>query len=163
GGKIQALNTAIQESLGLLADAAESNPDTDLLLRAITFSSGARWQVEAPTPPARLRWTKVDAQGRTDLGQALRLAAEGLAIPPMPTPGPPPLLVLATDGYHTDDFEGGLRALTAQRWGQLAVRIAIAIGDDDCDRQALKRFQGDDREPLQANSPEEIIQQIRWT
>jgi len=99
---------------------------------------------------------------RADPVHALRLAADGLAIPPMPAHGPPPLLVLATDGFHTDDFDAGLHALSATRWGQLAVRIAIAIGEDDCDRQALKKFQGDDREPLQANSPEEIIQQIRW-
>jgi uncharacterized protein YegL len=161
-GKIQALNAAIQESIGLFAEAADNNPDVELLARAVTFSTGARWHIETPTPVARVRWNKVVAQGRTDLGAALHLVADALKVPPMPAHALPPMLILVTDGYHTDDFDSGMHALLAQRWGQLAVRTAIAIGGEDCDRRALKTFQGNDQEPLRADSPEEIVQQIRW-
>jgi len=161
-GKIQALNVAIQETIPQLQSAARDNPNVEVLVRAITFSSGARWHLERPTPVASLRWANVAAQGHTDMGAALRLAAAALKVPPMPERAVSPVLVLVTDGHHTDDFEGGLAALMAERWGREAVRMAIAIGRD-VSTQALRRFIGDDTlEPLQANHPEALLQQIRW-
>ena len=44
-GKIQALNNAIRESLPHLQQAADDNPNAQMLLRAIKFSSGSQWQL----------------------------------------------------------------------------------------------------------------------
>src|SRR5262249_58805752 len=114
---------------------AGDNPDAGVLVGALCFSSGARWHVGPPTPVAEFKWDDVQAGGVTDLGQALRLLAEQLRVPPMSERALPPVLVLVSDGQPTDDFEGGLKALLAEPWGRKAVRIAIAIGDDvDLDR-----------------------------
>lgn len=161
-GKIQALNVAIRETIPQLQSAARDNPNVNVLVRALTFSSGAKWHLETPVPIENLRWTDVTAGGHTDLGRALSLLAEVLAVPPMPERAVSPVLVLVTDGHHTDDFDAGLDALMAQRWGRDAVRIAITIGRDVSVR-ALQRFIGNEEiEPLQAQNAETLVQHIRW-
>lgn len=161
-GKIQALNVAIREAVPQLRAAARDNPNIDMLVRAVTFADGARWHVEQPTPVADLRWQDVTAGGHTDMGEALTLVAQALAVPPMPERAVSPVLVLVTDGHHTDDFDAGLAALMAERWGREAVRMAITIGRD-VNAEALQKFIGrDDIRPVQAHNPEALIQHIRW-
>ena len=161
-GKIQALNVAIREAIPQLAAAARDNPNVSVLARAITFADGAAWHVERPTPVAELRWADVVAGGHTDMGTALRLAAHALAVPPMPERAVSPVLVLVTDGHHTDDFDGGLAELLAQRWGREAVRMAITIGRD-VNLAALQKFIGDEQlRPLQADNADALVQHIRW-
>jgi uncharacterized protein YegL len=126
-GKIQALNVAIREAIPHLVSAARDNPNVDVRVRAMTFSDGARWHIETPTPVHDLKWIDVAAGGHTDTGTALKLLAQALKVPPMPERAVSPVLVLVTDGHHTDDFEAGLAALLAGA-GAWAVRMAIAIG-----------------------------------
>lgn len=161
-GKIQALNVAIREAIPQLQAAARDNPNVNVLVRAVTFSDGARWQVERPTPVAELRWTDVSAGGHTDMGAAFRLVAQALKVPPMPERAVSPVLVLVTDGHHTDDFDTALAELMAQRWGREAVRMAITIGRD-VNTAALQKFIGnDDLRPVQANNPDALVQHMNW-
>ena len=161
-GKIQSLNVAIREAIPQLRAAARDNPNVAVLVRAIAFSNGARWHLETPTPVEALRWVDLAAAGHTDLGAALRLLADAMATPPMPERAVSPVFVLVTDGHHTDDFEAGLAALLAEPWGREAVRAAITIGRD-VNLAALQKFIGDESSrPVQANNPEQLVQQIRW-
>ncbi len=161
-GKIQALNVAIRETIPQLAAAARGNPNVDVFVRAVTFADGARWHVEAPTPVTALRWNDVAAGGHTDLGAALQLVAGVLDTPPMPERAVSPVLVLVTDGFHTDEFDAGLAALLATRWGREAVRIAITIGRD-VNMDAMQAFIGDpDITPLTAQNADALVQHIRW-
>jgi uncharacterized protein YegL len=162
-GKIQALNVAISEAVPALRAAAQANMSADVMLRAITFSTGARWHVGDATPVARFRWTSVEAGGFTDMGAALTLLAEGMQVPPMPERGLAPVLVLVSDGQPTDDFDTGLRRLLATSWGSRSVRLAIAIGND-ADRSVLQAFIGHGAElrPVLANDPDAIVAAIRW-
>jgi uncharacterized protein YegL len=163
-GKIQSLNVAIHETIPHLRVAAQANSNVDVLVRAITFSDGARWHVEKPTSVFDLRWQDVTAGGHTDMGLALKLVAAAMEVPPMPERAVSPALILVTDGYHTNerDFDEGMEALMTSRWGRPAVRKAIAIGRD-VDISALKRFQGDEVEPLRVQDASSLIQAIRWT
>jgi uncharacterized protein YegL len=161
-GKIQALNVAIREAIPQLRSAARDNPGVDVLVRALTFSSGARWHVGTPTPLDALRWEDVGAGGHTDMGKGLALLAEAMRTPPMPERAVSPVFVLVTDGHHTDDFDAGLAALLAENWGRDAVRMAITIGRD-VNLAALQKFIGNDQlRPVQAHNPEALVQQIRW-
>jgi uncharacterized protein YegL len=141
---------------------ARENPNAQVLLRALAFSDGARWHVDTPTPVEQFRWTDLSAGGVTDLGQALTMVAAELHIPPMNERALPPVLVLLSDGQPTDDFDAGLAALMREPWGVKAVRVAIAIGED-ADHEVLQAFIGKTGlTPLQANSPEALVNHIKW-
>lgn len=161
-GKIQSLNTAIKEAIPNMQSVADENPNAQVLVRAIKFSSGAQWHVSQPTEIADFRWEDLTADGVTDMGKALMMVAEQLRIPPMTERALPPVLVLISDGQPTDDYASGLKALMAEPWGRKAVRIAIAIGED-ADSEVLQRFIGNpELKPLQANNPEALVKYIKW-
>lgn len=162
GGKIQSLNNAIREALPHMQQAAAENPNAEVMVRAVKFSNGASWHVARPVPVDQFRWDDLEADGVTDLGQALQLVAAQLDPSVMPQRALPPVLVLISDGKPTDDVSTGLRALMNQPWGTKAVRIAIAIGDD-ADLSVLQRFIGHpELEPLQANNAESLVKYIKW-
>jgi uncharacterized protein YegL len=161
-GKIQSLNTAIKEAIPNMQTVADENPNAQVLVRAIRFSSGAQWHVSQPTEVADFRWEDLTADGVTDMGKALSMVAEQLRIPPMVERALPPVLVLISDGQPTDDYASGLKALMDQPWGRKAVRIAIAIGED-ADTEVLQKFIGNPEvKPLQANNPEALVKYIKW-
>lgn len=161
-GKIQALNTAIREAIPHMQKVADENPNAEVLVRAIKFSSGAQWHISQPTPVRDFKWTDLNVEGTTDMGKALSMLADQLKIPPMTERALPPVLVLISDGQPTDDFNGGLKTLMDQPWGKKAVRIAIAIGED-ADHEVLQKFIGNpELKPLQANSPEALVNHIKW-
>jgi uncharacterized protein YegL len=161
-GKIQSLNTAIKEAIPNMQTVADENPNAQVLVRAIRFSSGAQWHVSQPTEVADFRWEDLTADGVTDMGKAFSMVAEQLRIPPMVERALPPVLVLISDGQPTDDYASGLKALMDQPWGRKAVRIAIAIGED-ADTEVLQKFIGNPEvKPLQANNPEALVKYIKW-
>ncbi|HEY0544278.1 MAG TPA: VWA domain-containing protein [Pyrinomonadaceae bacterium] len=161
-GKIQSLNTAIKEAIPNMQTVADENPNAQVLVRAIKFSSGAQWHVSQPTEVADFRWEDLTAEGVTDMGKALTMVAEQLRIPPMTERALPPVLVLISDGQPTDDYASGLKALMGEPWGRKAVRIAIAIGED-ADTEVLQKFIGNpELKPLQANNPEALVKYIKW-
>jgi uncharacterized protein YegL len=161
-GKLQALNTAIREALPPLRQVSADNPTAEVLVRAVRFATGASWHVPDPTPVDRFTWPDLTADGRTDLGHALRLVADAVHSPPMSDRALPPVLVLVSDGMPTDDWEQGLRQLRAEPWGDKAARLAIAIGHDAA-RDVLEQFIGvPGGRVLEANSADELVNQIRW-
>ena len=162
GGKIQSLNNAIREALPHIQDAAAENPNAEVMVRAVKFSSGASWHAANPVPVEQFHWDDLEANGMSDMGQALQLVAEQLDPSIMPQRALPPVLVLISDSKPTDDVNVGLRALMDQPWGKKAVRIAIAIGDD-VEMSVLQRFIGHpELEPLQANNAESLVKFIKW-
>ena len=162
-GKIQALNNAIREAIPHMQEVADENPNAQVLVRALRFSTGAQWHITQPTPINDFKWENLEADGVTDLGRALHMVAEQLRIPPMTDRALPPVLVLISDGQPTDDFNAGLKALLKEPWGKKAVRVAIAIGED-ADHEILQKFIGNPEfQPLQANNPEALKNKIKWT
>ena len=159
-GKIEELNFAIREAIPELRRVAAENPHADVLVRAVRFASGASWHIETPTPIDDLRWTDLQAGGVTDLGAALAMITDQLE--QLGDRGLPPVLVLVSDGRPTDQYEAAIRTLVASPWGEQAIRIAVAIGDD-ADEDVLRRFIGrPDARPLRAEQPEALARQIRW-
>src|ERR1700730_15527867 len=138
-GKIQALNNAIREAIPHMRNVASDNPHADVLVRAIKVSDHAQWHIATATKIKDFTWTDLVAEGRTAMGGALSLLAQQLRIPPMTDRALPPVLVLISDGQPTDDFDNGLHELMSLPWGQRAVRMAIAIGND-ADQEVLLKF-----------------------
>jgi uncharacterized protein YegL len=162
GEKIKSLNEAIRESLPHMRKVAEDNPNAEVLIRAIKFSSGAEWHIGLPTAIDQFQWDDLSVETSTDLGAALSLLADALKIPPMDTRALPPVLVLLSDGMPTDDYKAGLNKLMAEPWGKRSVRIAIAIGSD-ADLDVLKKFIANpELEPLVAKNSPQLVKAIRW-
>ena len=160
-GKIEALNTAIRVAIPAMREAAAKNPGVQLLVRAITFATGARWHLAEATAIDSLRWTDVVAGGETHMGKALEMAADALKEEHMGARALPPVLILVSDGRPNDDFNSGLAKLMAEPWGQAAVREAVPIGSD-AGLKYLQRFIGDDeRKPVPATRPEALVERIR--
>ena len=161
-GKMQALNNAIREMVPHLVDVAAQNPHAEMLVRAIAFSSGARWHIGSPVPVDELRWEDLSTEGYTDLGAALDLLVPQLRVPPMEERALPPAVLLISDGMPTDEYKPALGRFLDEPMGRHAVRMAVGIGRD-ADVEVLERFMGGtDTGPLTANNPEQLVQMIRW-
>ena len=162
GAKIQQLNFAIRECIPSMQDEARQNPECQMFVRVLTFSSGARWHVGQPTPIDSFKWADVQADGTTDMGRAMELLADALSVEAMGERALPPVLVLITDGQPTDNFAGGLKTLMDNPWAKKAVRVGIAIGEDG-DVDVLEKFIAHPEfKPLRADNAPTLAKYIKW-
>ena len=161
GEKIGTVNNAIQTCIPEMASAAENNPNAQLLVRTLSFSTGATWLTPNPVPVEDYAWDDLDADGVTDLGKAFELLSAQLSIPPMPDRALPPVLVLLSDGQPTDDYKSELDKLKKMPWFRKAVKIAISIGQD-ADDDVLIEFAGNRELVLQANNATALTKMIKW-
>ena len=95
GKKIEILNFAIRNALPHMKEAAAENPNAEVMVRAVKFSSGASWHVANAVQVEQFDWVDLDANGVTDMGKALQLVAEQLDPDVMPQRALPPVLVLS--------------------------------------------------------------------
>jgi len=161
-GKIASLNQAIRSCIKPMQDVAEDNPEAQMFVRAIKFSSGASWHIAQDTPVESFVWNDLSATGWTAMGEALKLLAKEVTVDKMPERGLPPVFVLITDGQPTDNFDEGLSALLAEPWAMKAVRIAIGIGRD-ANMEILEKFCSDPEvPPLRADNAASLTNFIRW-
>ena len=140
-GKMEVVNTAIEECIPEMASAADNNPNAQLLIRALQFSSGASWLTAKPVPVEDYSWNPLEAKGVTEMGKAFELLAAQLSIPPMPTRALPPVIVLLSDGQPTDSYKDGLNKLKALPWFKKAVNKELI---------------------LQANNAAALAKMIKW-
>jgi len=162
GVKIQALNVAIREAIPEMRRVAGNNPNAQVYMRAIKFSTGANWHIAQPTRLEQFQWIDLTAGGVTAMGKAFQMVAEQLKVPPMDPRGLPPVLVLISDGAPTDNANQGLQAIMAEPWGQKSVRLAIGIGED-ANYNMLERFIGNPEiQPCHAGNSDQLAQYIRW-
>ncbi len=161
GEKIDSLNTAVRDALPEMRRVARENPNAQLYVNVLAFSTGTRW-IATQTPVEQFQWQDLRVGGTTDMGAALREVASRLSVPPMDERGLTPVVVLVSDGQPTDDFKAGLAAFMSKPWGQKAIRLAIAIGRD-CDKDVLQQFIAhSELAPLQANNSDDLVRYIRW-
>ena len=165
-GKIQALNHAIREAIPHMRSAARENPHASVYVNAIRFADEAVWMGEKLTPVSEFRWQDIEAGGSTAMGEALMMVGDVLQPPLMTDRALPPVIALVTDGLPTDDFVAGLNHLLSKTWGQQAVRIVVAIGEDSSSPDAQEIFRAFINNPaihpFQANNPEVLVEAIRW-
>ena len=160
GEKIGIVNNTIQECIPEMRSAADNNPNAQLLIRALQFSSGASWLTSNPVPVEDYGWEDMEAIGLTELGKAFDLLAAQLSIPPMPERALPPVIVLS-DGQPTDDYKKSMDKLKKLPWFRKAVKIAISIGQD-ADDEVLIEFTGNKELVLQANNATALAKMIKW-
>jgi uncharacterized protein YegL len=162
GDRIASLNYAMRTALPELRDVAAENPEVDVRVRVLGFGAETAWQTAEAVPAGMVGWTDLAAGGETPMGEALAMLGGALGAEAMPGRQLPPVVVLASDGLPTDDFEAGLAAFFAAEYAEAAMRLAIAIGTD-ADHWALERFiRNPAIKPLRANNATELVHRIKW-
>lgn len=163
GDRIAALNWAVRSVVPTIRAHAEEFPDVAVFVRVLRFATGAAFATPYPEPINQFTWTNLVAGGESDMGTALRLLADALGEYADRDKGAlPPVLVLFSDGFPSDDAEGGLEALLATRLGRRAIRVPIAIGQD-ADMALLRRFSSDPAHPpLRTHDVDMLVGRMRW-
>lgn len=170
GKKIATLNRAIPEALPAIQQAAGNHPEVVVLMRAIRFADDATWHVGPdPVELDKFCWPELTTAGGTATSRAITLLADQLTESQMPKRAFPPVCVLISDGCCTDppeDYERAIKRLNDVPWGKRAVRLAIGVGQDDesgySEEELLKFVSHPEIGVLKADSPDKLVQYIRW-
>lgn len=163
GSKIGTVNDAIDNILPIINDISSSNPDAEIRVAALEFSSGTRWLYDEPKLASDFKWRDVEASGLTSLGEACvelnnKLSRNGF----MKTASGSfaPAIILLSDGGPTDDYDSGLNKLKSNNWFKAAIKIAIAIGDG-ADLAVLEKFTGTNEAIFEVKTIDALKQIIR--
>ena len=164
GSKIGSVNDAIENVLPMIGEISDENPDAEINVAALEFSTGTHWLYDEPKEAKEFIWQKVEADGLTSLGEACeelnkKLSRNG-GFMSSPSGCFAPAIILLSDGGPTDNFEGGLKSLQANSWYKNAIRIAIAIGDD-ADKEVLKQFTGSSEAVITVHNIDALKKMIR--
>lgn len=164
GDRIASLNYAIRSAIPELKSIAADNPEVQVMVRVLRFDTVARWHFDEPCPVEELEWEDLTAGGETAMGSALVQIANVLDPETLTGRQLPPVIVLASDGYPTDDIDAGMEQFFTQEAAVAATRIAIAIGSNT-DLETLERFMnspGQRMKPLRANNAPDLVKSIKW-
>ena len=159
-GKIDALNGAVAEMQAAFAEEGEER--AEIHLAVVTFGGTAALHMPL-TPASDVRWTQMQASGRTPLGAALDIATDLVEDRErVPSRAYRPTIVLVSDGLPNDEWEGPLKRLLGSERASKAERFALAIGAD-ADHDMLRRFLDDPRgRVFEAHEGREIRKFFRW-
>jgi len=147
GDKIGAVNAAMVETIDVLKDVSSKNPDAEVRVGVLKFSTNAEWVTKNGLEDLEdFFWGEdLEAGGLTDLGSALNelnnkltrseylVSDTGFCVP---------VIMFMSDGQPTDNYEKALdNILVSNKWYKHATKIAIAVGDD-ADKDALAKVVG---------------------
>ena len=191
GKKIGSVNDAIENVLPMIGEISDENPDAEINVAALEFSTGTRWLYDEPKEAKDFIWQKVEADGLTSLGEACeelnkKLSRSGGFMPTSSGSGYfSPAIILLSDGGPTDNFEGVVvvnwdietqaevdaKVLTDNFEGGLKTlqgnswfkhAIKIAIAiGDDADKEVLKQFTGSSEAVITVHNIEALKKMIR--
>ena len=163
GSKIGSVNDAIENVLPMIGEISDENPDAEINVAALEFSTGTRWLYDEPKDAKEFIWQKVDADVLTSLGEACQELNKKLSrnggFMSSPSGCFAPAIILLSDGGPTDNFPAGLAQLQGNSWFKSAIKVAIAIGDD-ADKNVLKDFTGS-LEAVRVPPPLILLSKIR--
>lgn len=163
GNKIGALNDAIENILPMIGEISNTNPDAEIKVAALEFSSNTAWLYDEPKNAEDFVWQQVKAGGLTALGEACEELEKKLhrnGFMKSASGSYAPAIILLSDGGATDDYDKGIDKLKTNNWFKAAIKIAIAIGDD-ADKDELKKFTGNLEAVIEVHNIEALKQIIR--
>ena len=164
GRKIGAVNESMREVLPMISDISAANPDAEINVAVLQFSKGASWIYKEPKPASDFEWNDLSAAGASvDLGEACRelnskLSKNGFM--KSASDSYAPIIILLSDSNPTDDFETGLAELKKNGWFRVAIKIAIAIGDD-ANKEKLAKFTGTSETVFSVHNIDALNKMIR--
>lgn len=164
GKKIGSVNDAIRNVLPLVDEISSENPDAEINIAVLKFSSKVTWMYDEPKAAKDFIWQDVETEDLTSLGEACKELSSKLSrnggFMSSPSGCYAPAIILLSDGGPTDDFESGLEVLRKNNWYKSAIKIAIAIGDD-ADKDVLKEFTGSNEAVITVHNTDALKRMIR--
>jgi len=146
-GKIDALNRGLKDMV--LSFASESRLRAEIQVSVVAFGGNKAEMIMPLTPAHQIESiTQLDATGMTPLGGALSIANELIENKEqIPSRAYKPVVVLISDGYPNDDWQGPFERFVNGERTAKATRFAMAIGSD-ADEAMLGDFANDPEAPL---------------
>jgi uncharacterized protein YegL len=161
--KIDTLNDCVTTMIRSFA--TEDSLRGEIQVGVVTFGNTARLHQPLVTA-TQLKWTDMQAGGRTPLGGAFTLLTDLLADEHViPKRAFMPVLILVSDGKPTDEWEEPLERLLASPRGEKAVRLAVGIGSDmeEEDFDVLRKFIAQPgTEPKRADEAHLLTRYFSW-
>jgi uncharacterized protein YegL len=144
GTRIGTLNSVMEQTLEKLAEMNASNPDAEIEIAVLEFSTSAKWVT--PNGPLKIEgytWSDLEAGGLRNMGTAFDLLDKALHSNGgfLKQNHYKPQIFIFTDGVPHDQYENSLKKLKNNSWFLESTRIAIPIGND-VDEQILIDFTG---------------------
>lgn len=133
GERIGALNVALDS---VIKNFEIINPDTEILVNVLQFSSGNHWMYNEAVNIESFQWCPIYANGLTDLGDACRelnkaMSKDGLfSINNNYSGFMPSVIFLITDGEPTDEYISNMERLWNNNYFKISKKFAIGLGDD---------------------------------
>lgn len=145
--KIDALNLGLKEMVKSFA--SESRLRAELQVAVIAFGGNKAEMILPLTPAHQIEGvSELEASGMTPLGSALTIAHELIEDKEsIPSRAYKPVVVLISDGYPNDDWQGPFQRFSNGERTSKTTRFAMAIGSD-ADEAMLGDFANDPEAPL---------------
>lgn len=125
--KIQILNAAVHQMMVSLAK--DERLETEFLVSIITFGDNVVQHIPFGSASS-VNWTDMEATGNTVMGEAFSLAKKLIEDKEIiPSRAYRPMVVLASDGVPTDDWDKPLEALITDGRSSKCFFMAMGIGE----------------------------------
>ena len=152
GRKIGAVNQAIREAMPIIKEISEDNADAAIKVAVLEFSDDCAWMHDVPVDAEKFDWIDLGTHCLTSMGAAFEALNEKLSRKQyMSQNSYQPAIILLSDGAPTDDYKHGLDKLKQNKWFNVAIKVAIAIGDD-ANKQILSEFTGNSEAVFNADN-----------
>ena len=161
GTKMGELNTIMEELIPEIRHVGEA--DTEVKVAVLTFSTDVKWMYSEPIPIEEFEWIRLTASGVTSMGAAFKELSSRMSRNSFlnaPSLSFAPVMFLMTDGYPSDDYEEGLKALSSNSWYKYGLKAALGIGNEAND-DMLAEFTGSPDTVVHAYSGNQLAQMIK--
>ena len=144
--KIAELDSAVRNMIKDFAH--EEQLETEIQVSVITFGYNGVQLALPYTNASKVEMKKLEAQGNTPMGTALRMAKDMIEDKETtPSRAYRPLVILCSDGAPNDDWEAPMNNFIKDGRSSKCDRMAMAIGSD-ANEAVLKRFIEGTENPL---------------
>lgn len=144
--KIAELDSAVRDMIKDFAH--EEQLETEIQVAVITFGYDGVKLALPYTNASKVEMKKLEAQGNTPMGTALRMAKDMIEDKETtPSRAYRPLVILCSDGAPNDDWEAPMDNFIKDGRSSKCDRMAMAIGSD-ANEAVLKRFIEGTENPL---------------
>ncbi|OQC13283.1 MAG: von Willebrand factor type A domain protein [Lentisphaerae bacterium ADurb.Bin082] len=152
--RIDVLNKAVKKMVRTFAQYERN--ETEFLVAIITFGEDTRL-VLPPSPASDVRFTNLEANGNTPLGEGLSIAKKLIEDKnQIPSRSYRPLIILVSDGEPDEGWQTPFDDFTQNGRSAKCDRMALAIGND-ANRTMLSKFiEGTGHDVFEAENAEEI-------